>query len=44
MLLYNKSLFQACSAQYCLHLDNVHNLVNRFRNAPVGGPTHLDMQ
>ena len=41
LLLYNKTLNKHVTAQYCLYLGNVENLVNHFRNAPVGGHTCL---
>ena len=36
ILLYNKTLSKHVTAQYRLYLDNVDNLVNHYRNAPVG--------
>ena len=39
LLLYNKFLCKHVTALYCLCLGNVENLVNHFRNAPVGGHT-----
>ena len=40
-VLYNKFLCKHVTAQYRLYLGNVENLVNHFRNAPVGGHTCL---
>jgi hypothetical protein len=36
LLLYNKTLSKHVTALFCLYLGNVENLVNHFRNAPVG--------
>ena len=41
ILLYNKTLNKHVTARYYLYLGNVENLVNHFRNAPVGGHTCL---